>query len=411
MASINRRSQVAASPILNGIDFVQIVNSAQTILVVHFLNGVAVAGTLKAAPTITGGDTIARVAVLPIAASDWGVDLNHVTLTLHVEAPGDFSTYTLSLASPMLDAFFASAAFSFKALCQSDIDCETPAPAASPSAASLPPIDYLAKDFLSFRQALLDFSVLQYPGWQERSEADLGVVLLEAMAAVADDLSYTQDRVAAEATLTTATQRRSVVRHARLIDYEPAPALSAQTLLQFDVAAGTKQIQYGIRAVAQAADGSPVVFETGPSLAGRFTSGLDMVTRPGSVPASALWNTAPDGGNGGIAAYWFDDSMQCLPAGARTRVRIQTESAAADRNDRGTRAAAAVPGGSVAGRGRDRRGVGDRIVRPRDNPPRRGRTRVGTALVRLRHIAAGQKSTDRGDANHVGGCGQVARCA
>ena len=48
------------------------------------------------------------------------------------------------------------------------------------------------------------------------------MMFLEALSALADDLSYTQDRVAAEATLMTATQRRSVVRHARLVDYEPS---------------------------------------------------------------------------------------------------------------------------------------------------------------------------------------------
>jgi hypothetical protein len=224
-----------------------------------------------------------------------------LTLTLRVAAPGDFSTYTLTLSASWLDLFFSSARFSFKALCPSDIDCETPAPVCPPPGGPLPPIDYLAKDFLSFRQALLDFSATQYPGWQERSEADLGMVLLEAMAAVADDLSYTQDRLAAEATITTATQRRSVMRHARLVDYEPAPAISAQTMLQFDVVRGTTQIPYGIRAVAMGADGAPIVFETGPSLA----------NRSGGAPASALWNSS------GINTYWFDDSTQCLPAGAK----------------------------------------------------------------------------------------------
>jgi hypothetical protein len=311
MSAINRRTLVIASTTLNGIDFVEIANSAQTILVVHFLNAVPVAGTLPAAPTITGGDTIPSVAVLPIAPGDWGMDATHVTLTLHVDAPGDFSTYTLTLAtptlpSPALDDFFATAAFSFKAQCPSDIDCATPVPACPPPTASLPPIDYLSKDFLSFRQALLDFSAVQYPGWQERSEADLGMVLLEAMAAVADDLSYTQDRVAAEATLTTATQRRSVVRHARLVDYQPAPALSAQTILQFDVHPGTTRIPYGVRAVAQAADGSPIVFETGPSLLARIQGA--------GAPASVLWNGVQS--SRGIQAYWFDDSTQCLPAGA-----------------------------------------------------------------------------------------------
>jgi hypothetical protein len=313
MGAIDRRAKVIASPTLNGIDFVAVGNNAQTTLVVHFLNNVghqtpSSPPKLSATPTISGGDTIPTVAVRPVAPSDWGTDPgHHLTLNLYVDAPGDFSTYILTLAAPWLDSFFASARFSFKALCPSDLDCETPPPVCPPPAGRLPPIDYLAKDFLSFRQALLDFSTTQYPGWQERSEADLGMMLLEALAGVADDLSYTQDRVAAEATLATATQRRSVVRHARLVDYEPAPAISAQTVLQFDVAAGATQIPYGIRAVAQAADGAPIVFETGPSLA----------NRPGNAPASALWNpsSAPRNQNG-IPAYWFDDSTQCLLAGA-----------------------------------------------------------------------------------------------
>ena len=306
MSSHDRRTALIASTSLNGIDFVAIDNDAQTQLVVHFLNSVALAGSLTAAPTITGGDTIATVGVLAVKASDWGTDEQHVTLALRVAAPGDFSTYTLTLASPLLDPFFSTSAFSFKALCPSDVDCETAPPACPPPLSSRPPIDYLAKDFLSFRQALLDFSALRYPNWQERSEADFGMMLLEAMAAVADDLSYTQDRVAAEATLTTATQRRSMVRHARLVDYEPQPSVSAQTFLQFDVAAGTDSIPYGVTAVAQASDGSPIAFETGPNLAARFA------VPPGSAPANPLWNSSP----AGIQAYWFDDSVQCLPAGA-----------------------------------------------------------------------------------------------
>ena len=84
-------------------------------------------------------------------------------------------------------------------------------------------IDYLAKDFASFRAALLDYSAPAYPQWVERDEPDLGMVLVELLSAAGDDLSYLQDRIAAEATLATATQRGSVVRHARLVDYEPRP--------------------------------------------------------------------------------------------------------------------------------------------------------------------------------------------
>ena len=65
--------------------------------------------------------------------------------------------------------------------------------------------------------------------------ADLGVVLMEALAALGDELSYYQDRVLGEATIETATQRRSIVRHARLVDYEPTPATVATTVLQLQV--------------------------------------------------------------------------------------------------------------------------------------------------------------------------------
>jgi hypothetical protein len=302
MTGRDRRAKVLASPVTNGIDFVEIANQPQTLLRVHFLNAVNVEGTLTGAPTITGGETIPTVAVLPILPTDWGWDDGHVVLTLRVAAPGDFSTYTLTLPSPVLDRFFDHVPFSFKAGCPSDLDCQTPPAPCPPPTGNAPPIDYLAKDFLSFRQALLDFSNLRYPSWQERSEADFGVMFLEALSAVADELSYTQDRVATEATLLTATQRRSVQRHARLVDYEPMPPVSAATLLQFEVHDVTS-IQHGLAAIAPAPDGTPLVFETGLGL-------RDLSAPP---PASALWNR---GAPAHICGYWFDDSELCLPAGA-----------------------------------------------------------------------------------------------
>ena len=71
------------------------------------------------------------------------------------------------------------------------------------------------------RRALLDFASLRYPAWDERNTADVGVMLVEAMAALGDEMAYYQDRVAREATLETATQRRSVRRHARLVGDGP----------------------------------------------------------------------------------------------------------------------------------------------------------------------------------------------
>ena len=105
----------------------------------------------------------------------------------------------------------------------------------------LPAIDYLAKDFQSFKLALSQFLPgNRYPAWQGSAlEADFGVMFMESLSAVADELSYLQDRVAAESALLTATQRRSLVSMARLVDYEPAPTLSASTMVQCTVVGAT----------------------------------------------------------------------------------------------------------------------------------------------------------------------------
>ena len=150
MPTRDRRAAVLQSLTTNGIDFVEVANQAQTLLRLHFLNAVNVEGSLTGAPTITGGETIPSVMVLPIDAGDWGWDDGHAVLTLSVAAPGDFSTYILTVPSGALDPFFAQAAFSFKAGCPSDLDCETPAAICPPVAGDAPPIDYQAKDFLSF---------------------------------------------------------------------------------------------------------------------------------------------------------------------------------------------------------------------------------------------------------------------
>jgi hypothetical protein len=284
----------------NGIDFVEIASPDERTLRVHFLNTVPLKSKVSK-PTISGGEVVRTVAVHPINdTADWSIDAEErPVLELHVDAPGDFSTYTLALTStttpPALDRFYDHVAFSFKAGCPSDLDCG-PGPSACPVLSGVAPaIDYLAKDFLSFRKALSDFSAVRYPRYRERSEADLGVMVMEALCAVADDLSYAQDRVAAEATLDTATQRRSLVRQARLVDYEPAPATAARVMLQLDVVRGP--VQAGLLVSAPAPGGGPIYFETGIGLNDAAT-----------YPADPAWNH-------GIQPYFWDDSVRCLTRG------------------------------------------------------------------------------------------------
>jgi hypothetical protein len=110
--------------------------------------------------------------------------------------------------------------------------CE-PRPAEPPPPEPL--IDYAAKDYASFRQALIDLIPQLASGWAERHEADVGIALLELLSYVGDQLSYYQDAVANEAFLETARQRVSVRRHANLIDYRMHSGASARAFVHFRV--------------------------------------------------------------------------------------------------------------------------------------------------------------------------------
>jgi uncharacterized phage protein gp47/JayE len=264
--------------------------------------------------TIAGSGTVTTITVDDPAA--WSADSEgRPVLALAVPSPGDFSSYALTIQSGQLDPFFSSVPFTFKAACPTTLDYMTP-PAACPGPADEQvPVDYLAKDFASFRRALSEFSALRYPAWVERSEADVGVVLMEALAAVADELSYYQDRVSAEATIQTAAQRLSMVRHARLVDYEPAPATTATTVLQLDVKAaqassppGTSwKIDTALLFRALGADGTVIDFEVEDPAAG--LAGLD-----GAPPA---WTTVDPGWNrANLRPYYWDDSQRCLLTGS-----------------------------------------------------------------------------------------------
>ena len=97
-----------------------------------------------------------------------------------------------------------------------------------------PLLDYLAKDYASFRRLLLDLLPTLNPDWVERSPADLGIALVELLAYTGDQLSYSQDAVASEAYLETLRHRISARRHARLIDYRMHDGRNAWTVAQVD---------------------------------------------------------------------------------------------------------------------------------------------------------------------------------
>lgn len=130
-----------------------------------------------------------------------------------------------------------------------------------------PAIDYTDKDYRSLRQAMLELAAYRLPEWTDRSPADLGMLLVDLFAYMGDVISYYQDRLASEAFLDTATERRSVAHLLRLIGYELAgpTAASVELDLTFEPAGQGKpttvriprQAQFGSRPSPGPAGGDP----------------------------------------------------------------------------------------------------------------------------------------------------------
>src|SRR4051812_31390016 len=92
--------------------------------------------------------------------------------------------------------------------------------------------DYSNRDFESLLESLLDLAALKLPEWTDRSESDMGRVLLELFAYVGDVILYYQDRVANEAFLETAVERRSVIDLLSLIGYTLATPAAATVVVE-----------------------------------------------------------------------------------------------------------------------------------------------------------------------------------
>lgn len=221
--TIRDRRSPEGEPILNGIDYVE-VSPDRTTLFVYFIHPLTIALTLdniEIKRVDSNSPETNRIEVRSLSVFNQ-------RLTIGVVPPQDLFTYQIALvetrnfAKPQppegIDPKLAQVDFVFRVGERSEFDCQYPS---EPQAKRESPlqIDYLAKDYSSFRQLMLDRLAVTLPQWQERSPADIGMAMVEVMAYVGDYLSYYQDAVATEAYLGTARKRMSVRRHARLLNY------------------------------------------------------------------------------------------------------------------------------------------------------------------------------------------------
>src|SRR5437870_1226470 len=317
---LRRSIQAGGAHGINGIDFLEVSEDQRT-LTVTFLGdlprddpGPPKTAALTAANVlIEGGVRVTGIGVQALSSSG-------KVLTVIVDRIGDFSTYRLSIATSSADPTppdgfdiqLSSVLFSFKVDCPTDFDCPTPPPCVEPEPPA-PPIDYLTKDYASFRRLMLDRLAVVVPQWTERNPADAAVAVIELLAYAGDQLSYYQDAVATEAYLGTARRRTSLRRHARLVDYVIDDGANARAWVCFEVSgvlrgSGPNAIlPASTMILSRTKDANPVVRP------GDLTRALadDPIVFETLYPVTLFKKS-----RNAIAFYTWGDRHCCLPKGA-----------------------------------------------------------------------------------------------
>jgi hypothetical protein len=325
----------------NGIDYIEVDAQDQSMLSVHLLN--AVPDTLTQDNIrIEGGQRIRNIQVDYMQLCDPDDPDQANCMLVKVNQPGDFSTYTLRIVKldseghqtdeppADFDVRYASLDFTFKASCPSDFDClqDNICPPTTPTLAE-PEIDYLAKDYASFRQLILDRLSLIMPSWKEQHLPDIGIVLTEILAYVGDYLSYYQDAVATEAYLETARQRISVRRHVRLVDYKMHEGCNARAWLLIETSDDVSLAPQNVYFITGLNDALPfndtVIHEN--NLRPLPTSDYE-------VFEPLLWSNYPNGpiklysSQNQMSFYTWDGRECCLPRGTTSATLIDAPSSA-----------------------------------------------------------------------------------
>jgi hypothetical protein len=332
----DRRRDLVRASALNGIDFIEVLGSHRTLLV-HCLRPI---GPLDEGNVVLeGGVRVTGIEVQWAARADHVdgrldaaeqarvgqlADATAAALVIRTSSSGDFSTYVLRLVRsranptdppPGFDEVLTSAEFSFKVDCPSEFDCATDLRCEEPESPA-PQIDYLAKDYASFRRLMLDRLSVVLPDWRERSAADALMTLIEILAYSADALSYFQDAAATEAYLGTARLRASVRRHARLIDYQMHDGVSARAWLTLAVSEGTgdSELRRGTMVLTGEVGAEPRL--SAADVGKALSQGASVFETLHAIPLYERRNSIP--------LYAWGDPSCCLPAGATRAALVGT---------------------------------------------------------------------------------------
>jgi hypothetical protein len=326
---------IADGVAINGIDFIEVLDREapddtpeQRTLLLRFL-ATAPALTLENFE-LTGGERITDVALDWVTRADapdntlaepglilWlatQLPAPEQVLVLRTSSSGDYAGYTLRLVAspgalsppPQIDRVLSEIEFSFKVECPTDFDC-APVHLCPEDPPEQPALSYLAKDYQSFRRLMLGRMAQIMPDWRERSPADLGITLVEALAYTADRLSYAQDAVATEAYLATARRRSSIRRHARLVDYRMHDGANARVWIHLETDTDGVNVTAGTRFLTRVTGFDPVIADGDPARDALNLSPLVF---------EALHDKTLTIDENTMPFYEWSDAECCLPKGA-----------------------------------------------------------------------------------------------
>jgi predicted phage baseplate assembly protein len=149
-------------------------------------------------------------------------------------------------------------------------------------------------DFRATMQAdLSDAALPALAGLRTRETDDPAMALLDAWAVTADVLSFYQERIANEGFLRTATERRSVLELARLLDYRLRPGVAASVYLAYTVEKDSPPVTIPVGAAVQSipAPGEQMqTFETAEPLDARveWNALQPRLTRPQKISLDTI---------------------------------------------------------------------------------------------------------------------------
>lgn len=323
MPSIDRKNallELQTSPMVTGIDFVAVHADQVTLDVFLFHDISAPAGGLRPLSpplavgvsdvTITGEDdpSLVVLSVTPVFPVD-----GREVLRVVVDHPGGFGRYWLTIAGARIDPFFRTLQIDFKAACERNTDCKPEEHECPPEEPDDIVVDGSARDFWSLRQALIDFVSLRHPKWKDRLIPDVGMTMLELIAALGDELAYYQDRVAREAQFGNASQRRSVRRHVQLVDYALHDGLGATAWVSVEVSSPNwENLPAGTPVWARGDGDTAIGFEVGERLEDALSGRTFRVHQDRNQLVAHVW----DGDVPDPQAAYRPLPFACLPVGS-----------------------------------------------------------------------------------------------